>query len=162
VGGYPEWLDFCEDLILDFRLRARVGAFAFAPEAVAHFRPRGSIGAFFKQYFLYARGDGKADLFARRHLIRYLTYLVALPLVVGLGLGVSPWAWLGLAAGVAYVVTPYRRLVSQWADLNSAGRLAAALWVPAIRVAGDVAKMTGYLVGLAWRWRNQPPDWRAG
>jgi glycosyltransferase involved in cell wall biosynthesis len=160
AGGYPEWLDFCEDLILDFQLRARVGAFAFAPEAVAHFRPRGSIGAFFKQYFLYARGDGKANLFARRHLIRYLTYLVALPLVVGLGLTVSPWAWLGLAAGIAYVVTPYRRLARQWADLSPAGRLAAALWVPAIRVAGDVAKMTGYPVGLAWRWRNHPPDWR--
>ena len=42
AGGYPEWLDYCEDLIFDFRLREVSGPFAWAPEAVAHFRPRGA------------------------------------------------------------------------------------------------------------------------
>ena len=37
--GYPEWLDYCEDLIFDFRLIECCGGFAWAPEAVAHFRP---------------------------------------------------------------------------------------------------------------------------
>ncbi|MCZ7546856.1 MAG: glycosyltransferase [Anaerolineae bacterium] len=59
VGGYPEWLDYCEDLIFDLRLRARFGGFAWAPDAVAYFRPRGSLRAFFVQYYRYARGDGK-------------------------------------------------------------------------------------------------------
>jgi hypothetical protein len=27
--------------------------------------------------------------------------------------------------------------------------------VPVIRVVGDVAKMIGYPVGLAWRWHNR-------
>jgi glycosyltransferase involved in cell wall biosynthesis len=89
VGGYPEWLDYCEDLIFDLRLRQRFSPFAFAPQAAAHFRPRGSVRSFFKQYYLYARGDGKADLWGKRHLIRYLTYLVALPLLVALGWLVS-------------------------------------------------------------------------
>jgi hypothetical protein len=40
VGGYPEWLDYCEDLIFDFALRDKFGAFAFAPEAIAYFKPR--------------------------------------------------------------------------------------------------------------------------
>ena len=82
VGGYPEWLDFCEDLVFDFRLSAAAGPFAFAPEAVVYFRPRRSMRAFLKQYYRYARGDGKANLFFRRHLIRYLTYFVALPVVI--------------------------------------------------------------------------------
>ncbi len=56
AGGYPEWIDYCEDLIFDFRLREVAGPFAWAPEAVAHFRPRGSLKAFFKQYYRYARG----------------------------------------------------------------------------------------------------------
>ena len=65
AGGYPEWIDYCEDLIFDFRLRDVAGPFAWAPDAVAHFRPRGSLKAFFKQYYRYARGDGKADLWRK-------------------------------------------------------------------------------------------------
>ncbi len=41
--GYPEWLDYCEDLIFDFRLIECCGGFAWAPEAVAHFRPRARL-----------------------------------------------------------------------------------------------------------------------
>ena len=58
VGGYPEWLDYGEDLVFDFTLLEKYRPFAFAPQAIVHFRPRASIGAFFKQYYLYARGDG--------------------------------------------------------------------------------------------------------
>jgi len=82
VGGYPEWLDYCEDLVFDSALRSRFGPFAFAPKALAHFRPRGTLGSFFRQYYQYARGDGKANLFFKRHLARYGTYLVAGPLIL--------------------------------------------------------------------------------
>ena len=85
MGGYPEWLDYCEDLIFDLRLRNLVGPFVFAPEALVYFRPRPNLRAFFVQYYRYARGDGKADLWRRRHAIRYLTYLVAAPLVAAAG-----------------------------------------------------------------------------
>jgi glycosyltransferase involved in cell wall biosynthesis len=160
AGGYPEWLDFCEDLILDFNLRAKFRRFGFMPGAVAHFRPRHSLGAFFRQYYQYARGDGKANLFARRHLIRYLTYFAALPLVLGLSLFISPWWWLALALGAVYMVAvPYRRLVNQCGDLPAGGKMLAALWVPVIRVAGDIAKMIGYPVGVVWRLKNHPSDW---
>jgi glycosyltransferase involved in cell wall biosynthesis len=154
-GGYPEWLDYCEDLLFDFRLRALYGPFAFAPEAVVHFRPRGSLQAFFRQYYQYARGDGKADLWGRRHAVRYLTYLVAAPLLVTLALVHTPWWWLVLLAGVAaYTATPYRRLWPMLAPYGFLGRLKAVVLVPIIRVVGDVAKMIGYPVGMAWRWRN--------
>jgi glycosyltransferase involved in cell wall biosynthesis len=71
AGGYPEWLDYCEDLVFDFRLREVSGPFAWAPGARAHFRPRSSLRSFFKQYYRYARGDGKADLWRRRYAARY-------------------------------------------------------------------------------------------
>jgi hypothetical protein len=32
-----------------------VGAFTFVPDAIVCFRPRTSLRAFFKQYYLYAR-----------------------------------------------------------------------------------------------------------
>jgi cellulose synthase/poly-beta-1,6-N-acetylglucosamine synthase-like glycosyltransferase len=155
AGGYPEWLDFCEDLIFDFRLRDLYGPFHFAPEAVVHFRPRSNFASFFKQYYRYARGDGKADLWRRRHAIRYLTYLAAGPLLVALALLHSPWWWLALLAGaIAYTATPYRRLGPMLAPFGLFGRLEAMLLVPLIRVVGDLAKMIGYPAGLLWRWRN--------
>jgi glycosyltransferase involved in cell wall biosynthesis len=156
AGGYPEWLDYCEDLIFDFRLRDLYGPFPFAPAATVHFRPRGSLRALFKQYYRYARGDGKADLWRRRHAIRYLTYLVAGPALVVLALFHSPWWGLVLLAGVAaYTATPYRRLWPMLAAYGLFDRLKAVFWVPVIRVVGDVAKMVGYPVGLVWRWRNR-------
>jgi glycosyltransferase involved in cell wall biosynthesis len=156
VGGYPEWLDYCEDLVFDIRLRDLYGPFVFAPDAVVHFRPRSNLRSFFRQYYQYARGDGKADLWRRRHAIRYLTYLIAGPLLIYLALAHSPWWWLVLGAGaIAYLATPYRRLGSRLAPFGLFDRLKAVLLVPVIRVTGDVAKMIGYPVGIAWRWRNR-------
>jgi glycosyltransferase involved in cell wall biosynthesis len=155
-GGYPEWLDYCEDLIFDLRLRDLFYPFAFAPAALAHFRPRTNLRSFFLQYYRYARGDGKADLWRKRHAIRYLTYLVAAPLLLILGWRKSPWWW-GLGAGLAglgMLSTPYRRLWPELRRLPWSGRLQAILWVPIIRVTGDIAKMVGYPIGWLWRARR--------
>lgn len=165
VGGYPEWLDYCEDLIFDLRLKQIVKSFTFAPGAVVHFRPRGSLRAFYKQYYHYARGDGKADLWRKRHAIRYLTYLAAAPLVLLLGLLIHPLLWALYLPGAAYYLyQPYRRLppaLRSLPRLTPGGVLYAILLVPVIRVFGDIAKMIGYPAGLRWRRIHQPPDWRS-
>jgi len=164
VGGYPEWLDYCEDLVFDLRLRERFHPFGFAPDAAAYFRPRGSLRSFFRQYYCYARGDGRADLWRKRHMIRYLTYLVGLPLLAALGWLFSPWWWLaGLAVGgTGHLGMPYRRLWPWLKQLDWGDRLRATLWVPVIRVTGDAAKMIGYPVGLVWRLKRlrRQPDLR--
>jgi len=152
AGRYPEWLDYCEDLIFDFRLRAKTGLFTFAPQALVYFRPRNTLQSFFKQYYQYARGDGKADLWRKRHAIRYLTYLVAWPLLTILGIVVSPWWLLGLILGIlGMFYSPYKRLFLSWRSLSSLEKLQALFWVPIIRITGDIAKMIGYPVG--WKWR---------
>jgi hypothetical protein len=157
-GGYPEWLDYCEDLVFDFRLRDLFHPFAFAPQSVAHFRPRSSLRSFLKQYYLYARGDGKADLWRKRHAVRYFTYLVAGPVLLGMGWRLGPWWW-GVAVGLAIagmLMRPYRRLWPKLPSLRWGERLQAVLWVPVIRVTGDMAKMIGYPVGWLWRLRHLP------
>lgn len=158
VGGYPEWLDFCEDLIFDFRLRDKVGPFAFAPKAIVYFRPRRTLQAFFKQYYQYARGDGKADLWRKRHAIRYLTYLLGLPLLLILGAIASPAWWLlgSIFGGVGMFYIPYRRLPLLWNSLSSVEKLQAVCWIPIIRITGDIAKMIGYPVGWKWRLEHLP------
>lgn len=157
AGGYPEWLDFCEDIVFDLRLRESGARFAFAPDAIARFRPRGSFRAFWRQYFHYARGDGKAGLFARRHAIRYATYLGAC--------WFAGWGWrrvllwpLVCGAAAAYLRRPYARLAPHLPVLAPGDRLRAIVLVPLIRLAGDLAKMAGYPVGLYWRWRRY--GWR--
>ncbi|MEM7801122.1 MAG: glycosyltransferase [Chloroflexota bacterium] len=159
TGGYPEWLDYCEDLIFDFALKEEVDTFAFAPEAVAYFRPRGSLRSFFKQYYLYARGDGKSGLWLKRHVIRYVTYLVALP-IIGRMIWRARWyGWILALAGVGYYCyRPAARLwplTHRWRPPN---RVRVFVLIPIIRIVGDVAKMIGYPVGVVWRLQNRMTD----
>ena len=164
VGGYPEWLDYCEDLIFDLRLRLAGERFAFEPAALAHFRPRGSLRSFWRQYYLYARGDGKADLWRRRHCARYATYLLLAPGIGLAGALVEPLLWSFWLPGAAiYLWRPYRRLpaVMRRADGGSLRDwLRCLALIPLLRVIGDAAKMLGYPAGWRWRLRERPPDWR--
>lgn len=156
IGGYPEWLDYGEDLVFDLALRETYGPFAFAPKAVAYFRPRSSLRALFRQYYHYARGDGKANLWPWRHLVRYLTYLVLLPTLLRL-IWRGRWpGWVGLlAGGSAYCYRPARRLWAATFRWRPPARLRAFALIPVIRLVGDVAKMVGYPLGLWWRLRRR-------
>ncbi len=148
AGGYPEWLDYCEDLVFDLELKRAGCRFEFAPDAVVWFKPRGSLEAFFRQYYRYARGDGKADLWRVRHAIRYATY------VLGVWLLLRQW-WAPLIIGGAlYTRRPYQRLWPLLAGHSFTDALRAAMLVPIIRLVGDIAKMIGYPVGLTWRLRR--------
>lgn len=155
VDGYPEWLDYGEDLVFDRALREKYGPFPFESRAVVYFRPRGSLRAFFRQYYLYARGDGKANLWPERHLIRYITYLILLPFILRL-IWRDKWpGWLLLLLGIgAYSRRPAERLWENTWGWRPPSRLRAFALIPIIRLVGDIAKMMGYPVGLLWRYRK--------
>lgn len=163
AGGYPEWLDYCEDLIFDLRVNALApegrSGFVWRPDAFVHFRPRSTLRSFWLQYYRYARGDGKADLWRKRHVVRYVVYLVALPVLLWLAArgGVMRVAGVGglVAGAVVYCRRPWQRLRSLGSGLSPLQRVASYALPPVIRLIGDCAKMAGYPVGLAWRWRNR-------
>ncbi|MFB7893154.1 glycosyltransferase [Microbacterium sp. NPDC056044] len=150
VGGYPEWLDYCEDLVFDLAIRETGRQFTFAPDAIVAWVGRPNLRAFAKQYYRYARGDGKAGLFPGRHRLRYGAYAFAL-----IAWWISPWLFLVGAIGfAAYVRTPVRRV---WERRRMFGRPATAgalLAAPLVVVVGDVAKMAGYPPGVVWRRRR--------
>jgi glycosyltransferase involved in cell wall biosynthesis len=161
AGGYPEWLDYCEDLVFDMNLLATGHRAIFVPEARVYFRPRSNLRAFFLQYYRYARGDGKAGLWRKRHAIRYATYLF--------GPTLAAWAWWHrqLATGkallllvalfaAAYCRRPYARLLPMLHSIPIRSALKALCLVPIIRLTGDIAKMLGYPVGILWRLKNKP------
>ena len=91
-----------------------------------------------------------------RHAIRYLTYLVATPLIIALSVFHHPaWALLFLVGAVGMFGTPYKRLPALWRGYSLRDKIRAVLWVPVIRITGDVAKMIGYPVGVWWRFRQR-------
>ena len=173
VGGYPEWLDYCEDLVFDLRIKAmakeKEAIFAWAPQAVVFFRPRTSLKSFWQQYFRYARGDGKADLWRQRHAIRYATYLLLVPALLGHALWGQEAQWLGwLGLGLGGFIScsrPWRRLLLLSKGIPFMERVRSIFLVPLIRLVGDAAKIAGYPFGLVWRWRNlhrAEVHWRDG
>lgn len=155
VGGYPEWLDYGEDLVFDKALVERFGQFYFADRAVVYFRPRGTLRSFSRQYYYYARGDGKANLWPKRHAVRYFVYLVILPFVFRLIWREKLPGWLLLLFGIgSYSRRPAERLWDSTWGWRPPSRLRAFALIPVIRCVGDISKMVGYPIGLYWRWRN--------
>lgn len=158
AGGYPEWLDYCEDLIFDLNLKKQGYNFQWQPRACVYFATRKSLGSFFKQYYHYARGDGKANLFLKRHLLRYFIYLVFAPLMIRAALR-RVWLWpLFVVTGLAYLKTPYQHLFqhsTEFKALPLPQKALALLYVPVIRLVGDIAKMCGYPLGVVWRFTKR-------
>ncbi len=162
VGLYPEWLDFCEDLVFDLRLRREAGPFAFEPAAIANARPRSTLRQYFRQYYFYARGDGKANLWFKRHLVRYATYLLLAPAILLAGSMIHPLLWgLYIMGAAAYLHGPYRRLPALLRRSSLFIWLYCILAIPWLRFLGDMAKMLGYPAGWRWRLGHHPPDWRS-
>lgn len=154
VGGFPEWLSHCEDLVFDMEAERQGFRRAFAPGALVHFRPRSSLRAFARQYYLYARGDGLAGLWPRRHAVRYAAYagLAALLLAAArLPRARLPAAALIAAGAAGYTRGPYRRLWGRLRGRPLHERALALALVPIIRLVGDLAKLAGYPAGLLGR-----------
>lgn len=154
VGGFPEWLSHCEDLVFDLAAERHGFTRAFAPGALIRFRPRGSLRAFARQYFLYARGDGLAGLWPRRHAARYIAYAGLAGLLAAAALlprSRAPAAALLALGAAGYTRAPYRRLWGRLRGRPAHERAYALALVPAIRLVGDLAKMAGYPAGLLRR-----------
>lgn len=152
AGGYPEWLDYCEDLVFDLAMLNSGSRFAFVPGAIVRWSARSTYRAFAKQYYRYARGDGKAGLWSKRHAARYVAYIFAV-LVVGTRFG----GLIGVAVLVLGFLAYARRFL--WRIVVSRRKfkrlLPVALLLTLVTVVvGDLAKMAGYPVGLRWRRKN--------
>jgi glycosyltransferase involved in cell wall biosynthesis len=146
VGGYPEWLTIGEDMWVNHRWRERPFDLRFAPEAVAGWHPRDSLSAIWTQYVQYARGDGQASMYPERHALRFAAYG---GLVAALA-SRRTWPKLLVAGGtVAYARAPVRRARARVTSPRD--RAIATALTPALLAFTDVAKMTGYALGLADR-----------
>jgi glycosyltransferase involved in cell wall biosynthesis len=148
AGGYPEWLDIGEDMVVNHRFRELGMDLRLARDAIANWPLRDTLGATWRQYFRYARGDAIAGMYPERHGLRFGVYSGAL------------WAWstrgrvrkLATVLGAAaYASIPLRRAADRFEDPTERARAMVA--IPALMAFLDAAKMAGYLAGLPKRTR---------
>jgi glycosyltransferase involved in cell wall biosynthesis len=152
VGGYPEWLRHCEDLHFDLELRKAEASFAFVPDAIVVWDARPDLRSFARQYFNYARGDGHADLWLKRHLARYAAYALGGCMLwrrpKALGASALLLGWIG------YQSKFLRRLTRIPPSPKRSEQLRGFAYAPLVVTTGDVAKMIGYAVG-SWERLNR-------
>jgi len=144
AGGYPEWLEIGEDMYLNQRWRTRGARMRLAEGAVVLRRPRPDPASYWRQFTAYAEGDALAGMLPQRHAARFAAYG---SLALALGSRSKTLKALVLAAGAAYASRPLRRAFRRVPEPS--GRLASIVAVPAMMAFTDVAKMAGYLRGLA-------------
>lgn len=158
VGGYPEWLDFCEDVVFINKLARRGYYFAWQPNVVVYSRPRTSLSDLARQKYFYARGDGKADLQRRQNLGRYVVYIFFICAIV-IGIRFAPFWSLPVPIIVYYLAPAYRRLASQMEKWGARDLVKGFCWIPIVRLTTDLARMAGYLVGVWWRLTTRGRVW---
>ena len=140
VGGFDESLSHNEDTPFALALKREGRKFAFAPEAIVRWHPRGNLRAFMHQHRRFGTGDGESRVQGWCYATIAAKYAVGLALLAA-GFWLRP-AWLLLAlAGVLFVVSQARR---------GSGRIPAGeaiFLVPPLKVAYDTAYLWGYIRG---------------
>jgi glycosyltransferase involved in cell wall biosynthesis len=142
AGGYPPDLPWGEDKLFARALRRTGCELVVVPEAVVRWRPRSSLGAIYRQYRNYGRGDALARLDRQNELVTFGIYGAGVVLAVLFALG-SRTAGAFLAAGAAGYLS-----IFVLSARRSLGADAALAWVPPLRLVVDVAKMQGFLEGV--------------
>lgn len=166
VGGYPEVMDYGEDMKFNFNLRSRGYEINYNPEAIVYWKMRDNLSKIFKQFFRYAKGDALGKMYLYRHLVRFFS-LIVLAAIIILSVVLSPWFLLALIVlFAAYSFKPYRRInyiwdnpkISPYIVLKKYGgikkilsKTIAIFFIPFLLTYIDLAKLSGYIYGLFYR-----------
>ena len=140
AGGFDEALDHNEDTPFALRMKAAGCRFAFAPDAIVRWHPRGDLRSFYRQHRRFGFGDGESRVqgwFYGRLAAKYVLAFVLF--IAGFWI---PQAWGLLAAGAALFVLSQAR--------RARGRLPllqALVMVPTLKVVYDAAYLWGYVRG---------------
>jgi len=143
VHGFDERWDHNEDTPFALSLKQAGCRFAFAPDAIVRWRPRGDLRSFWRQHRRFGMGDGESGVQGSFYARIAAKYTLALALLVA-GVWLR-WAWAILAFGV---------VVFAWSQMRRAsGRLSApaSLLVPVLKVVYDGAYLWGYARGVLSR-----------
>ncbi|MEI8361150.1 MAG: glycosyltransferase [bacterium] len=150
VGGYPEWLPICEDVIFDLKIKKAGYIIDYIREVLVFWRPRPSFKSYFLQLFRYTRGDGHGKLWFKRQLIRYGVYSV-LAVIVILSFYNFDYLILAILAMPFYMKKFWLRYFEYTKNKSLYFRVSGVLLMPFIIAFGDLAKMSGWPIGVSQR-----------
>jgi len=153
AGGYPEDLDFGEDMKFDFNIRNKKYRLAFCPRAAVYWKMRSRLDSIFRQFFRYAKGDALGRMYPLRHMIRFASGALFLAVML-CGIFLSPLIFTAfLPLGALYCHKAYYRLFFRWEGNErcrpqGAAKASALVLIPLLLVYIDSAKVFGYIYGL--------------
>lgn len=146
VGGYPEEMNFCEDLVFDQKIKQSGFKFHFSRKAIVFWPQRKNLKAAFRQFFNYASGDGQV-FFSHYQTHSLKISLVFLRYFFFVFLFFLGWwfnevreilFWLFILY-LGWAVAKNYRHVKDWR---------AFYWLPIIQITSDIAIISGVINGL--------------
>ncbi len=141
VGGYPEWLDHGEDTFFALQLRKAGFEFRNAEDAWVYWRPRSNLRALFRQYYGYARGDGRALV----NPIGYMARAAIYGAMAGLLVLAKPSAFARILLGSLATAYLGRRILKAW---RRVAKWPVLFIIPFLAIVNDLADISGYLRGV--------------
>jgi glycosyltransferase involved in cell wall biosynthesis len=140
VGGFDESLSHNEDTPFGLALKRAGCKFAFAPEATVRWRPRGNLRAFVHQHRRFGIGDGESGVQGWFYATIAAKYAAGLALLL-VGFRFRPAWWVLVAAVLLFVASQARRGIGRIPAIE------AIALVPALKIAYDLAYLSGYMKG---------------
>jgi glycosyltransferase involved in cell wall biosynthesis len=159
AGGYPQNMDFGEDMRFNFNLKALGYRVRFNPDALVYWNLRNNPAAIFRQFFRYAKGDAVGRMYLHRHLIRFAAVFLFAALILA-GVLISPWFLLViLLLFAAFIYRPYFRIKYFLNDKNCCVfaenkktllfiKLKTIFYIPVMLPCIETAKLAGFIYGL--------------
>ncbi|MBI3070132.1 MAG: glycosyltransferase [Candidatus Levybacteria bacterium] len=144
VGGYPENLDTCEDLVFAKKLKKAGFKFKIRKDAIVYWRQRKNLKEAALQFYRYAEGDGKALYIRPQTPFLFLRYLI------GGGLLVIFLASKSLF--ILYTIYLILFLYLLWSvgkNFRYVRNHKAIFILPILQFTSDFAVMLGFLKGLS-------------
>jgi len=143
IGGYPENLNTCEDLVFAKRLKNRGCKFKFTKDAFVLWPQKRNLKEAFSQFFNYALGDGAAHYIRPQTPFLFGRYFLALLLFSYVLISGSFF----LALIFAFLVFIYL-LWSVKKNYKYVNNLRAFYILPTLQLVSDFAVIVGTSVGL--------------
>lgn len=143
VGGYPEQLETCEDLVFARNLKRKGFNFIVNKKAIVFWPQRKNIFAAAKQFYSYAKGDGRAKY------IRPQTPLLLLRYLFGVIFLIIFFKFRMLI--VFYIIVSVLVLYILWSIFKNYRYVKnplALLFLPLLQFVSDIAVILGMTIGL--------------
>ena len=143
VGGYPENLNTCEDLVFDEKLKKAGMKFSTIPNAIVYWHQRKNIVEAAQQLYSYAVGDGRARYFRPQTPLLYLRYFFGISFLTFILFSKSYFLFailcLLFALYLLWSVLKNYRYVKVWQ---------AFLILPMLQITSDICVLLGTSIGL--------------